>query len=270
MGRTRRSRQRGTGGRSPWVIIGLVALVVIGAFGAGVDTGSGAFTSAASDRGASVDVASDDSGLLGINIAASVTAGSSSQHVTVANNLNRTLSVDVASSATLSNSQATLGAGESLTTDATVSCTSPPSELELTITADADGQFSGVATRSVPVDTSNCADSTLGFGTLDILDQSTSGKGSKAEYAVSYSLDGDTSSFKNVSVDFENLDRTDGVETRSSSAESGTISFQSGGQRFGDQFEITVRLFDDTGEIQRERVVVTDTADGSGTVYSAS
>ena len=122
----------------------------------------------------------------------------------------------------------------------------------------------------MPVDTSNCADSTLGFGTLDIVDQTTSAKGGKAEYAVSYSLDGNTTSFDRVSVDFENLDKADGVETRSSSAESGTIGFRSGGQRFGDQFEITVRLFDDTGEIQRERVVVTDTADGSGTVYSGS
>jgi len=270
MSRTRRSRRRGTGGRSPWVLVGLLVLVVLGAFGAGVDTGSGAFTSAASDRGASVAVASDDSGLLGITVATSVTAGNPSQLVTVTNNINRTLTVDVASSASLSNSQATLGPENSLTTDATVSCTSPPSNLEMTITASADGQFSGVATRSVPVDTSNCADSTLGFGTLDILDQSTSRKGGKAEYAVSYSLDGDTSSFDRVSVDFENLDRTDGIETRSSSAESGTIGFQSGGQRFGEQFEITVRLFDDTGEIQRERVVVTDPADGSGTVYSAS
>jgi hypothetical protein len=249
----------------------LVALVVIGAFGAGVDTSSVAFTSAASDRGASVDVASDDSGLLGINVAGSVTAGSASQLVTVANNLSQTLSVDVASSASLSNSQATLGPGESLTTDATVSCTSPPSELELTITASADGQFSGVASRSVPVDTSNCADSTLGFGRLDIVDQTTSGKGGKAEYAVTYSLEGDTTSFTNVSVDFENLnEKRSGIITQSSNSQSDTVNFESGGGRNNERYNITVRLFDDTGEIQSEQVVVTDTADGSGTVYSAS
>ena len=263
MSRTRRSRRRRAGGRSPWVLAGVLVLVVLGAFGAGVDTGSGAFTSAASDRGASVDIATDDSGLLGITVATSVTAGSPSQLVTVTNNINRTLTVDVASSASLSNSQATLGPENSLTTDATVSCTSPPSNLEMTITASADGQFSGVATRSVPVDTSNCEDSTLSFGTLDILDQTTSAKGGKAEYAVSYSLDGNTTSFDRVSVDFENLDKADGILTRSSTVQSDTIRFQSGGQRFGNRYEITVRLFTDTGEIQREQVVVTDTADGS-------
>jgi hypothetical protein len=243
----------------------LAVLVLIGGVGAGVGTGSDAFTSAASDRGASVDVADDGGGLLGLDVAASVTAGSASELVTVTNNLNRTLSVDVTSSASLSNDQATLDPGQSLTTDANVSCESPPSELTLTVTANADGRFSGLATRSVPVDTSNCADSSLGFGTLDIVDQTTSAKGGKAEYAVSYSVEGDTSSFDRVSVDFENLDKDDGVETKSSSAEPDTISYESGGQRVGDRYEITVRLFDDTGEVESERVVMTDTADGSGT-----
>jgi len=268
MSRTRRSRRRSVGGRSPWVLLWLLVLVVLGAFGAGVDTGSVAFTSAASDRGASVDVATDDQGLLGIETAQSVTAGSESKLVTVTNNINRTLTVDVASSATLSNEQATLGPDESLTTDATVSCTSPPSNLEMTITASADGQFSGVATRTVPVDTSNCGDSTLSFRTLTILDGTTSAKGGKAEYAVSYSLDGNTSSLDRVSVDFKNLDKANAILTRTSDAQPNTISFESGGQRVGDRYEITVRLFDDTGEIQGEQVVVTDPADGSGTVYS--
>lgn len=267
MGRSRRSRRRG--GHSPWWIVCLTVLIVSSAFGVGGYTGSAAFTAAASDRGASVTVAEDNQGLLGIDAAERVTAGSESRLVTVTNNLDRTVVVVVDSSATLSNRQASLSPSESVTTTTTVSCSSPPSELQLTITASADERFSGLATRSVPVDTSGCTDSTLGFGTLIVVDQSTSAKGGKAEYAVNYRLTGDTGSFDRVRVGFENLDRTTGVKTKMSTTQVGVISFESGGQRFGERFEITVRLFDDAGEQQRERVVVTDTADGSGTVYTA-
>jgi len=65
-----------------------------------------------------------------------------------------------------------------------------------------------------------------------------------------------------VSVKFENIDQKES-ETKTSDAQSGTIPFDSGGQRFGDSYEITVRLIDDTGEVQSERVVIEDTADGN-------
>lgn len=270
LGRRSRSRSRNGSGGERWALF-LVVAVGIGLLVSGfVVAPSVAFTTGSVDRGTAAPVANDSEGFLGIDVADGLQAGTEGQLVTVTNNINQTLTVDVSASASLSNSQATLGPGESLTTAATVSCESPPSDLAVTITASTNGQFSGLATRSVPVDTSDCADSTLAFGTIEIVDRTTNAKGGKAEYAVSYSIEGETDSFDRVSVDVENLDQNDGVETRESSAQSDTVDFTTGGQRIGDTFEITVRLFDDTGEIQSEQIVITDTADGSGTVYQAS
>ena len=267
VGRRSRSRSRNGSGSSRWALF-VVGAIAVGLLVSGVTVApSTAFTTASVDRGTAAPIADDADGLLGIDVADSLQAGTEGRLVTVTNRLNRTLTVDVSSSAALSNSQATLGSGDSLTTAATVSCESPPNELSMTISANANGQFSGVATRSAPVDTSDCADSTLAFGTVEIVDQTTSAKGGKAEYDVVYSIEGETGSFDRVGVDFENLDRSDGVTTRASSAQADTISFRSGGQRIGERFEITVRLFDTTGAVRSERIVVTDVADGSGTSY---
>ncbi len=256
----RRSRSRSKGGGTNWALLGAVGLIIAFLIAGFVVTPSVAFTTASVDRGTTAPVADNSDGFLGIDVTSSLQAGGEGRLVTVTNNLNRTLSVDVSSSATLSNDQAALGPGESLTTAATVRCESPPNELDLTITASANGEFSGVATRSTSVDTSGCGDSTLGFGSVEVTDGSTSGKGSKAEYTVTYSVEGDTASFDRVSVKFENIDQ-DESDTKTSDARSGTIGFESGGQRFGDSYEITVRLFDDTGEVQDERII-NDTADG--------
>jgi hypothetical protein len=258
IGRRSRSRSRNDGDN--WtllVTIGIVAVLLISGL---VITPSVAFTTASVDRGTTAPIADNSEGFLGINVTDSLQAGSEGRLVTVTNNLNRTLSVDVSSSATLSNSQATLGPGESLTTAATVGCESPPNNLDLTITASTNGEFSGIATRSTSVNTSDCADSTLDFGSVEITDDSTSGQGGKAEYTVTYSVEGDTASFGRVSVGFKNVDRSDTV-TDNSDAQSDTIVFESGGQRFGDSYEITVRLIDDTGEVQSERII-NDAADG--------
>lgn len=270
VGRRSRSRSRNGSGGGSWALFAVVAIVIGVVVSGFVVAPSVAFTTGSVDRGTTVTVADDTSGFLGINVTDSVRAGTEGRLVTVTNQLNQTLTVDVSASTTLSNSQATLAPGDSLTTTATVSCESPSSNLRMTISASANGQFSGLATRNASVDTTDCADSTLAFGTLEIADQTTSAKGGKAEYAVSYSIANDTGSFDRVSVDFENIDRSDGIITRQSSAQSDTISFESGGQRINSRYEITVRLFDSTGEIQSERIVVTDTADGSGTVYQAS
>jgi hypothetical protein len=268
VGRRSRSRSRnGSNSRALFLVVGLAVGLLVAGF---VVAPSAAFTTGSVDRGTAAPVTDDSEGFLGIDVADGLQAGTEGPLVTVTNNLNRTLTVDVSAAASLSNSQATLAPGDSLTTAATVSCESPPSDLDVTIAASTNGQFSGRATRSAPVDTSGCADSTLAFGTVEIIDQTTSAKGGKAEYAVSYSIEGETGSFDRVSADFENIDRNDGVETRESSAQINTIGFTSGGQRIGEPFEITIRLFDDTGEIQSERIVVTDTADGSGTVYQSS
>lgn len=266
----RRSRSRSRNGGGSWALL-LVVGVAIGLLVSGfVAAPSVAFTTGSVDRGAAAPVVDDTGGFLGIDVTDSVRAGGEDRLVTVTNQLNRTLTVDVSASAALSNSRATLGPGDSITTAASVSCESPQSELTVTISANANGQFSGRATRSTTVDTSGCADSTLVFGNTEIVDQTTSAKGGKAEYAVSYTVANDTGSFDRVGVEIRNLDRSDGVITRESSARSDTISFKSGGQRTGERFEITVRLFDSTGEVQSERIVVTDRADGSGTVNEST
>ena len=270
VGRRSRSRSRTGSGSSSWTLFAVVAIGVGLLVSGFVVAPSVAFTTGSVDRGTTAPVADDAAGFLGLDVAGSLQAGTDGRLVTVTNNLNRTLSVDVSASATLSNSQTTLGPGDSMTTTATVGCESPPSELSMTIVATANGQFSGRATRSTTVDTSDCADSTLAFGTIEIVDRTTSAKGGKAEYDVSYTVADDAGSFDRVEADFENLDRSDGVETVTSGAQSGTISFESGGRRDGERFEITVRLFDTAGEVQSERIVVTDTADGGGTVYQAS
>ena len=256
----RRSRSRSRGGGTNWALLGAVGLAIAFLIAGFVITPSVAFTTASVDRGTAAPLADDSEGFLGIDVTDSLQAGSEGRLVTVTNNLNRTLSVDVSSSATLSKSQTVLGPGESLTTTATVGCESPPDSLDLTIAASADREFSGVATRSTSVDTSSCTDSTLGFGSVEITDDSTMGRGGKAEYAVTYSVEGDTAAFDRVSVKFENVDRGES-DTKASNAQSGTIGFESGGQQFGDSYEITVRLIDDTGEVQDERII-NDTADG--------
>lgn len=266
-GRSRsRSRRKGT----RWGALLVVALVA-GTLAAGfMIAPSTAFTSGAVDRETTATVADDAGGFLGIDVADGVRAGSDDRLVTVTNNLGQPLTVTVSSSATLSNQRATLDPGDSLTTTARVSCASPPSELRTTITANANDQLTGIATRSASVDTAGCSNTTTGFGAVEIVDRSTSNKGGKAEYGIDYTIDGDTDSFDRVSVDFENVDKGDGVQTRESFSQSGTVAFSSGGQRFNDRYSITVRIFDETGEIESERIVVTDTADGGGVVYEQS
>lgn len=266
LGGRSRTRSRGRTRWGPLLVVALVGGVLIAGF---VVAPSAAFTTGTVDRQTTATVADDASGFLGIDVAGDVRAGSEDRLVTVTNNLSQPLTVTVSSSAALSNDRATLAPGESLSTAATVSCESPPNELRMTISANAGDRFSGVATRSTPVDTSGCSDATVGYGSVEIIDRTTDKNPRKAEYDVTYSIEGDTGSFDRVSVDFENLNRSE-VETVNSSARSDTIGFTSGGQRFGQSFEITVRLFDSTGEVESERIVVTDTANGSGTVYQDS
>ena len=264
LGRRSRSRSRNGGhSRALFLLIGLTLGLLVAGF---VVAPSSAFTTSSVDRGAAAPLADDSEGFLGIDVTDRLPAGSEGRLVTVTNNLNQTLTVDVSASASLSNDGATLNPGESLTTTATVSCEAAPSDLEVMITASADGQFSGQAVRSAPVDTGDCADSTLAFGTVEIVDQSTSAQGGRAKYDTTYSLEGETDRFDEVIVEFDNLDNGD-FDTVVSDSQADTITFERPGQRFGDSYEITVRIFDDSGEIQNERIVVTDTADGSGTVY---
>lgn len=266
-GRRSRTRSRGRTRWGPFLVIALVVGILIAGF---VVAPSAAFTTGSVDRQTTATVADDANGFLGIEVTDSVRAGSEDRLVTVTNNLSQPLTVAVSSSAELSNDQATLAPGESFSTAARVSCKSSPNELQMTIEASANDRFSGIMTRSTSVDTTGCSDSSVGYERVEITDRTTSGKGGKAEYDVAYTAKNKTGSFNRISVEFDNLDRNDGSETRESSARSDTIGFTSGGQREGESFEITVRFFDDTGEVEDERIVVTDTADGSGTVYEES
>lgn len=266
LGRRSRSRSRG---RTRWGTALLIVLTLGVLFAGFTIAPSTAFTTGSVDRGTTVTVANDTSGFLSIDVADSVRAGSEDRLVTVTNNLNRSLSVTVSSSAALSNSQATLGPGESLSTTSTVSCRSPPSQLQLTINTNADSQFSGIATRSTSVNASGCQ--AVEYGSVEVIDQSTASKGSKAAYAVTYNVKGNVDVFENATVELKNLDRSgDKIETKSSRVQNDTLDVKTGGQRFGDSFEITIRLFDSTGEVVSERIVVTDTANGNGTVYQKS
>lgn len=155
----RRSRRRGGGGSRTWWIVGLTLLVAIGGLGAGLDTGSVAFTSASSERGSSVDVVDDASGLFGLDVAASVEAGTTTRLVTVTNRVGQTVDLTVTldgATGTLSNSQGQLQAGDSQDVLIDVPCGSGTDTVAVTISASADSRFSGSATRSTSVDASSC------------------------------------------------------------------------------------------------------------------
>lgn len=138
----------------------LLLAVIVVVVAAGGPTA--AFTSGSFARGSTTAVATDGNGLLGLDVAGSVRAGSSNRLVTVTNQRDQSLDVDVVSSSastSLSNAQATLAPGESLVTSATVSCDSSPADVTVTVAGVAGSQFSGTATRTSTVDTSDCPSS---------------------------------------------------------------------------------------------------------------
>jgi len=165
MSRRRRSGGRGSGPSSLSValLLGMALLVVT------AGTPTVAFTSATFDRGSAATVADDANGLLALDVAGSVSAGSSSRLITVTNQLDRPLDVTVvpeSASVMLSNAQATLDPGESLTTSTTISCDSPPDSVSATVTAVAGSAFSGTATRSTTVDTGDCSSDNSPFSAV--------------------------------------------------------------------------------------------------------
>jgi asparagine N-glycosylation enzyme membrane subunit Stt3 len=227
-----------------------------------------AFSSGALDRGSAVDIADDSEGLLGIDVADSVNAGAQSRLVIVTNQMDQSLTVDVSSpSASLSNAQKTLDPGESLTTAANVSCESPPNDLAFTVQAVSDAQLTGVLSRSTPVNTAGCSESKVSAGSIEIVDTSSVDGGGKqqAEYSLVYDIEGNKTAFETVSLEL----RASGslIDTTESSAPNDTIAVTQTGNRGGTVYEVTVRVFDGNGEIESERVVVTDSADGGGTIY---
>ena len=165
MRRRRRSRSRGSGPSllSAALLLGVALLVVT------AGTPAIAFSSASLDRGGTTAVTDDADGLIGLDVAGSVRAGSSSRLVTVTNQQDRTVDVTVIpenASVTLSNAQATLAPGESLTTSASVSCDAAPDSVSATVTAVSGSQFSGTATRSTAVDTADCSSNSSPFSAV--------------------------------------------------------------------------------------------------------
>lgn len=268
----RRSRSR-THGR-PWQTLVVLLVICFALVVAFVVAPSVAVSSGYVDRGSTADIAGDGEAFLGVDVAPSVDAGTTGRLVTVTNQLGQPLTIDVSSSASLSNTQATLDPGQSLTTAATVSCDSPPNELTFTIQAAGDTSFSGVLTRSTSVNTADCTASGISFGTTEIVDESTlpgSGAGKpRAEYTLTYEVDGETTQFQNVAFELREAGSDAVIDTAESGAPTDSITVTEGGNPRGTEYTVTVRLFDTNGEITDERIVVTDTADGGGSIYSSS
>jgi hypothetical protein len=263
-GRSRsRSRTRGQQRTAPLVVLLIICVLVV----AFVAVPSMAFSSGALDRSSTVDIADDNDGLLRIDVTSSVNAGAESRLVTVTNRMDQALTVNVSAAAALSNDQATLAPGESLTTAATVSCDTAPNDLTFTVQATGDNQFSGTLARSTRVNTAGCSEADVSFGSIQIVDASSTGGGGKqrAEYSLEYNLSGNTTAFDRVRLELRSTGSL--IDTTESVATTDSVSVTQSGNRGGTVYEVTVRLFDDNGEIQSDRVVVTDTADGGGTIY---
>lgn len=205
----RRRRSRDSGSRFPFLSVALLAVVVGLAVTAGAPTA--AFTGGTLDRGSSAAVADDTSGLIGLDVAGSVSAGSSSRIVTVTNQLDRPLAVDVTSSdASVSNAQATLDPGESLVTSATVDCDSPPETVTVTVVATAGSQFSGTATRSTAVDAGDCSSTTGPFSSVSASANagSFSGPGGGTTGSVEFAIENTDTTARTITA-FELVDAGD-------------------------------------------------------------
>lgn len=269
MSRNRRTRARG--GRSTSAVRLLLAVAILVSVVAAVTAlSTTAFTSVSVSRSSTAAVTDDTTGLLGLDVAGRVSAGSSDRLVTVTNRLDSTLDLTVSldeSSASLSNARGTLAPGESLTTTVTVDCNSPLDSLSFTVDASAGTRFQATATRSTSVDASACGGPALSFASIQLSDLSTPGRGGKAEYTLQYTINDTQGTFQNVTASFENLDRTAETDQFTATGASDTIQFESGGQRIGDTYTITIRLFGTNGEVQSARIQLTDPADGNGIVY---
>ena len=107
----------------------------------------------------------------------------------------------------------------------------------------------------------------LSFSSVNIRDESNppnpGGQQSRVIYDVEYVVDDPDGEFDRVDIEFQNNDNPDVSETISSPTLSDTVTHDPRKQDadFGDEYQITVRLFGTNGEVVNERVVVSDTAD---------
>jgi hypothetical protein len=248
--------------------VAVLVLCVLLALTATLSTGPDAFTTATVDRGTAIPVGDDATGVLGIDTSASVSAGAATRLVTVTNRFDQSLATTVTldtSGGSLENAHATLDPGESLTTTVTVDCASPPAAVSFTVTARAGGQVSTTLSRAVAVRTADCSASGPSFATVHIVDQSTPNRGAKATYFIQYTVDR-PGTVTEVRVTVVNTDRNE-EDTYVRDPSAGTVAFESGGQRLGEQYAVRIQLYTNQGPVPTARLELTDRADGNGTVY---
>ncbi len=267
----RRRRWQPRGHRLPWLRVLLVVCVLVSAVGAVSIGPSTAFTSATLARGSAAPVTGDATGLLGLDVSPSVSAGTESRLVTVTNRFSKSVTAVVTldgGSGTLSNARGLLAPGASMVTTVTLGCGTPPDSVTFSVATTAKTELRAAAKRSTTVDASGCTRASASFASISVVDQSDQRPPRKARYTVQYVVDARETTFERVTVEFDNRDRNE-VEMRSSTAPNDVVQFASGGNRKGETYVITIRLFDADGEVGTARIEVTDSADGDGTVYAA-
>ena len=108
-------------------------------------------------------------------------------------------------------------------------------------------------------------DSRPSFASISITDTSDTGPPNKAKYVLQYTVDTTGTSFDRVEAEFTNTDEPE-TDTETLGANE-NFQFKSGGSRSDDNYDITIRIFDATGEVTSARIDLSDTADGNGIIY---
>lgn len=202
MSPSRRSRSRSQGGRSRGLVLVVATIVLAALLGPVIGGPTAAFTSVTLDRGSTVGVAGDDTGLLGLDVATSVSAGESSRLVTVTNQLDRTTTVAVSvdsGEGSLSNAGGTLAPGDSLVTSVTVPCDTTASTLPVTIEAEAGSQFTAAASRETAIETANCGPtSPIGYVPGSATTGTFNGPGGGPAGSLAFEVDNTASTAKTI------------------------------------------------------------------------
>lgn len=102
------------------------------------------------------------------------------------------------------------------------------------------------------------------FSSITVTDDSTDWPPGHAgvEYNAAFSVDDPDNRFERVEVEFVNHDNSGANEVFTVGDETGDVTHNDGSADFGDEYTITFRLYDVDGEVEVERVVIDDTADG--------
>lgn len=229
-------------------------------------------TAGGADRMGAAPLAADPDGVIGVDAASSVSAGTTDRLVTVRNNAGQPVDVTVSltgGTGSLTGGTATLSPGEVAGTDVTVVCGDGSETLPFRVDATAGTAFGGSVWRSTTIDTTSC-ETGLAFASVSLSDVTAERGPRKAEYVLQYIVDTQAGTFDRVEVEFHSMDGRGNSRTiAQSTSPNDVLRFTDIGQSRGSDYEITIRLFDASGEVTGERIERTDTADGSGIVYAA-